>query len=108
MQSSPVPENEKERLKALREYNILDTGPEAAFDDLSTLASEICGTPIALVTLIDAERQFFKSRMGLDVSEISRKASFCAHAILQPELMVVPDALADERFANNPLVTGNP
>mgnify|MGYP001171559105 CR=1 FL=1 len=107
-ENNPLKDTESKRIKALREYNILDTGPEAGFDDLTTLASEICGTPIALVSLIDADRQFFKSRLGLDVSETSRKASFCAHAILQPDLMVVPDALADDRFAANPLVTGNP
>lgn len=109
IQAAPLPSNEKERLKALHSYNILDTDAEAAFDDLTALASHICGTPIALVTLVDANRQWFKSRVGLDATETPREIAFCAHAILNPnELLVIPNVTEDPRFAGNPLVTSNP
>ena len=104
----PLPKNEAERLQALQQYAILDTFPEQEFDDLARLAALICGTPIALVSFVDAKRQWFKARIGLDVSETSRDVSFCGHAILQPDLLVIPDALEDERFRSNPLVTGEP
>jgi GAF domain-containing protein len=105
--SYPVPENEAERLRTLRSYKILDTKPDERFDELTRLAALICGVPISLISLIDADRQWFKSRFGLDVQETPRAQAFCTHAIMQPEMFVVPDASQDERFAHNPLVTGD-
>ncbi len=100
--------DEATRLKALRSYRILDTEPERAFDDLTMIASQICGTPIALITLVDKDRQWFKSRVGIEVRETERSVSFCAHAIKQPGIFQVPDATKDERFRDNPFVTGEP
>jgi PAS domain S-box-containing protein len=105
---APLPENEAERLAALRGLGILDTPPEPAYDELSALAAYICQTPIALISLVDEDRQWFKSRVGLTAGETPRDVAFCAHTIVQPDLLVVPDATADERFANNPLVTSPP
>ncbi|MCC3492684.1 MAG: PAS domain-containing protein [Microcoleus sp. PH2017_25_DOB_D_A] len=109
MQSAPLPSNEADRLKALNHYNILDTDAEGAFDDLTALASYICGTPIALVSLVDTNRQWFKSKVGLGATETPREIAFCSHAILNPnELLVIPNAMEDDRFAGNPLVTSDP
>lgn len=104
----PKPGNEEERLNALCRCGILDTEREAAYDDITRLASHLCGTPIAAVSLVDAERQWFKSILGLDARETPRDIAFCAYTILQSELLIVPDALEDPRFAQNPLVTGEP
>ncbi len=103
-----LPRNETARLRALRESCILDTPPEECYDDITHLASEICGAPISLVSLVDRDRQWFMSRVGLDVMETPRDVSFCGHAILDSELMVINDARKDARFADNPLVTGEP
>ena len=102
------PPNEDARVSALRKLGILDTAPEAAFDDIVTLASHICGTPVSMVSLIDTERQWFKSRVGVTDSETPRDISFCGHGILGTDLMVVADAHYDERFFDSPLVTGPP
>ncbi len=99
---------EAQRLESLRRYQILDTDPEKGFDDLSLLASFICQTPIALISLVDADRQWFKARKGLEASETPRDISFCTHAIQQPSLFVVPDATRDDRFKENPLVLSDP
>ncbi len=108
MMNAPLPPNEQQRLAALRQLNILDTPAERDFDDLVSLAAELCRTPIALISLIDADRQWFKAKVGLATTETSREVSFCAHAILLSDLLVVPDAVTDERFSKNPLVTADP
>jgi hypothetical protein len=101
---APLPDKEVQRLDALKRYDLLDTPAEAEFDDLARLAARFCATPIALISLVDAERQWFKSRMGIDIEESPRDVSFCAHAILEGDVLVVPDTTQDERFADNPFV----
>jgi PAS domain S-box-containing protein len=105
---APLPENEAARLEVLRRYAILDTFPEQDFDDLARLAALVCGTSMALVSLVDRERQWFKAKVGLTENQTSRDASFCAHALLKTDVMVVPDTLEDKRFRENVLVTGAP
>jgi GAF domain-containing protein len=102
------PANEEARIIALQKYAILDTDPEQSFDDLTLLASYVCKTPMALISLVDEDRQWFKSRVGVEASETSRDIAFCSTAILQSDIFVVPDALADERFRDNPLVVSDP
>ena len=108
MITTPLPPGEDARLAALQEYGLLDTASEESYGDITRLAAFICGTPIAAITLVDAERQWFKYSVGLDVRQTPRDVAFCAHTILQPDLMVVPDAAQDIRFQDNPLVTGAP
>jgi len=96
------------RVSALQKYAILDSEPEQAFDDLTLLASYVCKTPIALISLIDEDRQWFKSRVGISATETSRDIAFCSTAIQQPDVLVVPDTLQDERFRTNPLVVSEP
>ncbi|MFO1460332.1 MAG: PAS domain S-box protein [Verrucomicrobiota bacterium] len=103
-----VPGNEAERLAVLGQYEILDTGAESSFDDLAHLASQLCGTPIALISLVDGQRQWFKSRVGLEIAETPREDAFCAHTILGSGILEVPNALEDARFRNSPLVSGEP
>ena len=107
MQLPPTIGNESERLSTLHEYRLLDTLPEAAFDELVALAAQVCGTPVSLVSLVGRDRQWFKAKVGIEACETPRSVSFCAHAIARPdEIFLVPDATRDPRFADNPLVTG--
>lgn len=105
---APLPPDEAARLRALHALLILDTPPEERFDRVVRFAADELGMPMALVSLVDGERQWFKSRVGLDALETPRDIAFCAHAILQPDTFVVEDAREDERFFDNPLVTGAP
>ena len=100
--------NEKTRLNVLWQYEVLDTVPEEVFDDLTELAARICEAPIALISLVDEDRQWFKSRVGVTITETSRDISFCGHAIKQEGLFIIPDATKDARFSHNPLVTSDP
>jgi GAF domain-containing protein len=107
--ATPIPiKNEAARVEALHKYAILDTEPEQAFDDLVLLASFVCKTPMAMISLVDEDRQWFKSKVRISVSETPREIAFCATAIQQPDVFVVPDTLKDERYRNNPLVVSEP
>ena len=106
--SAPIPPNEPKRLKVLWQYDVLDTVPEEVFDDLTELAARICEAPIAMISLVDENRQWFKSKIGITVGETSRDISFCAYAITQPGLFIVPDAAEDPRFAKHPFVVAEP
>ena len=108
MLSAPIPANEPSRLAALRQLLLLDTPPEQRFDKLLAFAASEFDVPIALFSLVDDDRQWFKAKVGLEACATGRDVSFCAHAILQPELLIIADAMADERFVDNPLVTGAP
>lgn len=108
MLAPPLPRNEAKRLEALRSLLILDTPPEERFDRIAAFAANEFDVPIALVSLVDSERQWFKSNFGLLACETSRDVSFCGHAILKSQTLVVPDTLLDPRFANNPMVVGDP
>jgi two-component system, NtrC family, sensor kinase len=104
--AAAIPKNEVKRLKVLWQYDVLDTVPEEVFDDLTDLAAHICESPVALISLVDENRQWFKSRVGTSLKETSRDISFCAHAILNDDLLVISDATKDPRFRDNPLVIG--
>ena len=106
---APKPQNEKQRLAALHRYGILDTLPDRAFDDIVSLVAQLCGTPVALISLVDTDRNWFKARVGFEYTEISRDIGFCSHAIVESDqVMIVADALEDERFRDDPLVTQAP
>jgi GAF domain-containing protein len=105
---APIPEDEAQRLAALQEYHILDTAAEQSHDDITALAAYLCNVPIAMISLVDESRQWFKSKLGLNEQETPRDVAFCAHAILQTEPLIVRDALKDTRFADSALVTRSP
>jgi hypothetical protein len=109
MKTPQIPANEALRLKTLKEYSILDTLPEKEYDDITQLASQICGTSISSITLLDEKRQWFKSNAGIEITEIDRVLSFCSHAIMEPDqILTVNDSRLDERFYDNPMVVGSP
>lgn len=102
----PIPSDEVERLAALRALHVLDTAPERVFDDIVVVAASLFAAPVAVISLVDADRQWFKASVGIDVAETPRETSFCAHGILNDGTLIVPDASEDPRFHDNPLVTG--
>jgi GAF domain-containing protein len=110
MMKPPTPPDEEKRMAVLREYQILDTPPEAVYDDIAHVAAGVCDTPLALITLVDGSRNWFKARVGVDdeLTESPRDISFCGHAILRNEIFEITDASMDERFADNPLVESLP
>jgi GAF domain-containing protein len=105
---APFPKSEAKRIEILWQYDVLDTPPEKSFDELTSLAAYICEAPVALITLVDEDRQWFKSKVGISLKETSRDISMCAHAILQKNLLIVPDATQDKRFKDNPFVVSEP
>ena len=110
MLKAPIPPDEPQRMDTLREYDVLDTPPEAVYDDIAHVCAGVCDTPIALITLVDGTRNWFKARVGVDeeLTESPRDISFCGHAILRKEIFEVTDASVDDRFADNPLVAAEP
>ena len=105
--NAPLAPNESARLQVLRRREILDTTPEPHFDDLTRLAAQICGTPVATISFLDGQRQWFKPKVGMTTTETPVEFAFCAHGILQAGVFIIPDARVDERFAGHPLVTGD-
>lgn len=109
MQNYPIPKNEEKRLKALYDYGILDTISEKEYDSITKIAAQICNVPASLITLLDKDRQWFKSNLGVPIKETPRVLSFCNYTIMEPdEVLIIPDLRKDKRFQNNPLVTGSP
>lgn len=108
MFSAPIPENDAARLATLRRYDILDTQPEQGYDDVTALATHICGTPFSTITLVDRDRQWFKSEAGFGTNETGRADGFCACALLSRDTLIVEDTLLDPRFAENLFVLGGP
>lgn len=105
---APLPKNEVKRIEILWQYDVLDTPAEKSFDELASLAAYICEAPVALITLVDEDRQWFKSKVGISLKETSRDVSMCAHAILKKDLLIVADATLDKRFKDNPFVVSEP
>src|SRR5687767_3392329 len=108
MLKAPIPPDEPQRMQTLREYKVLDTAPEAVYDDIAHVCAGVCDTPVALIALIDGTRNWFKARVGVDLSESPRDISFCGHAILGEQIFEITDATMDDRFADNPLVASQP
>lgn len=108
MQTAPIPSNESDRITSLKKLKILDTPPEERFDRITKLATRVFNVPISTITLVDANREWFKSVCGLDTTEGDRAISFCGHAMLEDEILIIPDAKKDPRFSDNPMVVGEP